>query len=245
MKRATRATKEKEEYWIVELSGLSVEATDFLRRRPREARMAVTAALESAAARSIEPYSGPQAEELESTECSFILDRHLLSIIAATMGGLMSSLAGMDIDRASRAWKAIAPIEEPGDPSSLDVPEPLKPFIDHSAQGQDVIGVSEAAARLKVSRTTIYDWVIKSRLLAWKSTKRGLTIPAEQILGPGKVVAGLARVLETIDDPELAWAFLTQDWPFANDTARPLDKLAGGELDDVVSAAASFGMSFA
>ena len=53
-----------------------------------------------------------------------------------------------------------------------------------------------------------------------------------------------ARVLDVIDDPELAWAFLTQEWPFADDAARPLDKLARDEVEDVVNAAPSFGMSF-
>ena len=75
-------------------------------------------------------------------------------------------------------------------------------------------------------------------------TKRGLTIPVEQILGPGKVVPGLARVLEVIEDTELAWAFLTQDWPFADHAERPLDKLARDEVEDVVRAAPGFGMSF-
>ena len=96
-------------------------------------------------------------------------------------------------------------------------------------------------SRLEVSRTTVYDWAARKKLLAWRSTKRGLTIPVEQILGPGKVVPGLASVLDVIDDPELAWAFLTQDWPFADEAARPLDKLARDEVEDVVSAAPGSG----
>ena len=72
--------------------------------------------------------------------------------------------------------------------------------------GRDMLGVS----RTVESRTTVYDWVDRRTLLAWKSTRRGLTIPAEQILGPGKVVDGLPGVLDVIDDPELAWAFLTR-----------------------------------
>ena len=58
--------------------------------------------------------------------------------------------------------------------------------------GEVIAGVSEAAARLEVSRTTIYGWAEKGTLLAWKSTRRSLNIPAAQILGPGKVVPGLA-----------------------------------------------------
>ncbi len=53
--------------------------------------------------------------------------------------------------------------------------------------------MSEAAARLEVSRTTIYEWARATRLIAWKTTKRGLRIPAGQILGAGRVVPGLKR----------------------------------------------------
>ncbi len=107
-----------------------------------------------------------------------------------------------------------------------------------------MIGVSEAAVRLKISRTTVYDWVEKKMLLGWKSTKRGFTIPAEQILGPGKVVPGLPEVLEIIEDPELAWEFLSNEWPFADDMARPIDKLKAGSIEDVIGAAPSFGTAF-
>lgn len=124
----------------------------------------------------------------------------------------------------------------------LEAPERLAPFI--RSKGLDTIGASEAAERLKVSRTTVYQWATKKRLLAWTSTKRGLTIPAAQILGPGRIVPGLPKVLDIIDDPELAWAFLTQDWPFADAVARPLDKLAGGQIDEVVEAAPGFGTTF-
>ena len=127
---------------------------------------------------------------------------------------------------------------------SVAVPAQLEPFIVRRSKGQGLIGVSEAAERLEVSRTTVYDWAAKGTLLAWKSTKRGLSIPAAQILGPGKVVPGLARVLDCIGDPELAWAFLTQEWPFADETARPLDKLLAGRVDDVMNAAPGFGTTF-
>ncbi len=128
--------------------------------------------------------------------------------------------------------------------SSVEAPESLEPFIVHRLQGPDMIGVSETVLRLKVSRTTVYDWGGKKTLLAWKSTKRGLTIPAEQILGPGKVVPGIARILEIIDGPELAWAFLTQEWPFADKAVRPLDKLKIGAIEEVVDAAPGFGSAF-
>ena len=131
-----------------------------------------------------------------------------------------------------------------GSGASATVPERLEPFIVRRPKGADMIGVSEAAARLEVSRTTVYDWAARGILLAWKSTKRGLTIPAAQILGPGKVVPDLAKVVESIGDPELTWTFLAQEWPFADEAARPLDKLAAGRVEEVVAAAPGFGAAF-
>ena len=128
--------------------------------------------------------------------------------------------------------------------SITDLPETLRPFVVYRASDSDMIGVSEAATRLKLSRTTVYDWVTKKILIGWKSTKRGLTIPAEQILGPGKVLPGIAQVQEIIDDPELAWIFLSEEWPFADRVMRPIDKLKSGNIEDVVNAAPGFGATF-
>lgn len=120
----------------------------------------------------------------------------------------------------------------------------LKPFIVRRPENQETIGVSEAATRLQVSRPTIYDWVERKTLLAWKSTKRGLIIPAAQILAPGKVVPGLAQVMEIIEDPELAWTFLSQEWPFDEETAAPLEKLAAGQIEEVLAVAPGFGTTY-
>jgi excisionase family DNA binding protein len=168
------------------LKGLSENASRFIRRHPKEARIAVAAALEAAAVQH-------EAERDTPTD---------------------------------------------------EVPEALKPFVVQRQLGADTIGVSETAARLKVSRTTVYEWIEKKILLGWKSTKRGVTIPAEQILGPGKVVPGISEVLAIIDDPELAWEFLSGKWPFAGKMARPIDKLKAGDIDDVSDAAPSFGTAF-
>lgn len=124
-----------------------------------------------------------------------------------------------------------------------DVPEGLRPFLVRRG-GEEILGVSEAAMRLDVSRTTIYDWVDRKTLVAWRSTKRGLSIPAAQILGAGKVVPGLADVVEAIGDPELAWAFLSQEWPFDDTVTEPLKLLKVGRMDDVLGAAAGFGATF-
>lgn len=166
--------------------GLSSSAARFVRRHPRQAGMAVAAALEAAA-------SQYQAKDRDSA------------------GGLA---------------------------------EALTPFVVLKSPGADTVGVSEAAERLRISRTTVYDWVEKKILLGWKSTKRGLTIPAEQILGPGKVAPGIPELLRIIEDPELAWAFLSEVWPFAGEVARPIDKLKAGEVEEVVDAAPSFGTAF-
>ena len=164
---------------------LSRAAKEFVRHRPREARLAVTVALETAAA---------QRE--------------------AAGGG------------------------------DVDVPEALRPFVVSRPRDQDILGVSEASVRLEVSRATVYAWVEKCTLLAWRSTKRGLRIPAAQILGPGKVVPGLAGVVGAIGDPEQAWAFLTQEWPFEDTVARPLELLKAGCIDEVQDAAPGFGATF-
>ena len=133
------------------------------------------------------------------------------------------------------AWRAVA--------EDAEVPEGLRPFLVRRS-GDDILGVSEAAKRLEVSRTTVYDWVDRKTLIAWRSTKRGLSIPAAQILGAGKVVAGLGKVVETIGDPELAWAFLSQEWPFDDTATAPLTLLKAGRVDDVLDAAAGFGATF-
>ena len=127
--------------------------------------------------------------------------------------------------------------------AGTEVPEGLRPFL-VQRDSEDILGVSEAAKRLEVSRTTVYDWVDRKTLIAWRSTKRGLSIPAAQILGAGKVVAGLADVAKAIGDPELAWAFLSQEWPFDDTATEPLKLLKAGRLDDVLGAAAGFGATF-
>ncbi len=186
MSGVTKRVQDGRPIRVEDIRGLSKTATTFLRRHPKEAQLAVVAALEAAATQYV--------------------------------GG--------------------------DDTVSEPVPDGLAPFIVRRPLGADMIGVSEAAKRLQVSRTTVYDWVEKKILLGWKVTRRGLTIPAEQILGRGKLVAGMAEVLAIIDDPELAWAFLSEEWPFADEAARPIDKLKAGDVAAVTGAAPSFGTAF-
>ncbi len=185
MGKSTGSTDEAAGFLAEEFPVLSRNARDFVRDRPREARLAVAVALETAAAQC----------EVEAS-------------------------------------------------SSIEVPEELRPFLVRGNRDGGILGVSEAAARLEVSRTTVYDWAARKTLLAWKSTKRGLSIPTAQILGPGQVIPGLADVAEIIGDPELAWTFLTQEWPFEDTVARPLEVLKAGRVEEVLGAAPGFGATF-
>jgi excisionase family DNA binding protein len=105
-----------------------------------------------------------------------------------------------------------------------------------------VLSISEAAELLEVTRVTIYAWIEAKRLLAWQVTRRGMLIPAEQIVGPGEVVPGIERVLGVISEPAAAWDFLTEESPYIDPHAlrRPIDALRAGDLNAVVTAAHSF-----
>lgn len=186
MVKPTGAAKEAMGLLADGFPALSDSAREFVRHHPREARLAVTIALETAAAQR-------EAED-----------------------------AG----------------------SAVEVPERLRAFVVPRTGGDGILGVSAAASRLEVSRTTVYEWVERKTLLAWRSTKRGLNIPAAQVLGPGRVVAGVADVVNAIGDPELAWEFLSQEWPFEDAVATPLDLLKAGRLDEVLHAAPGFGTTF-
>ena len=184
MAGARGSAKEAMGFLVEGIPVLSKSAREFVVQHPREARLAVAVALETAAA------------------------------------------------------------QREADDGGADVPERLQPFIVRRTDGEETLGVSEAAARLGVSRTTVYDWVQRGTLLAWKSTKRGLTIPAAQILGPGAVVAGLAEVVEVIEDPKLAWTFISQEWPFEDEVAKPLELMKSGRIREVLGAAPGFGDTF-
>jgi excisionase family DNA binding protein len=125
------------------------------------------------------------------------------------------------------------------------LPEALRRLVTSASADTEagrVLSISEAAELLEVTRVTIYAWIEAKRLLAWRATRRGMLIPAEQIVGPGKVVPGMERVLDVIPEPAAAWDFLTEESPFMdpNGLQRPIDALKAGELDAVVAAAHSF-----
>jgi hypothetical protein len=81
-------------------------------------------------------------------------------------------------------------------------------------------------------------------LLGWRLTRQGTLIPAEQILGPGELVAGIDTVLEILPEPRAAWRFLKEESPFFDTPQRPIDALKAGKIDDVVEAARISGEAF-
>ena len=64
--------------------------------------------------------------------------------------------------------------------------------------------------RISFNRAQNNGWLSNHSSMTRQRAGRFL-IPAAQILGAGKVVAGLADVVEAIGDPELARAFLSQE----------------------------------
>ena len=144
--------------------------------------------------------------------------------------------------RALEAAKAL--YEEMKDSDPYELPESLKPFFVDLPKSPDLLGVAQAAERLGVSRSTVYNWVRKGTLLAWQRRGRVLTMPAGQILGPRRVVPGLAEVMDIIGSARFTWVFLTQEWPLADDVAYPLEKLKSGQVQEVLDTAPAFGTTF-
>jgi hypothetical protein len=131
--------------------------------------------------------------------------------------------------------------------SSRDrVPEALRRFLiaDRVPSDVEILDLTQAATRLQEAPEIIERWIREKRVLAWQ-TPSGLGIPAEQILGPHRVVPGLVRVLETIPDARSAWDFLALESPFFPEAPqRPLDALKVGQLDDVIRASIAHGEAF-
>jgi len=144
------------------------------------------------------------------------------------------------------AIEAAAALEATEDPPIVRaVPEALRRLVrpSHAApEAGRALSLSEAAERLEVTRVTVYAWIESKRLLAWRATRRGWLIPAEQIDEPGKVVPGIERVLAVIPEPAAAWDFLTEPSPYLEPDRlqRPIEVLKAGQIDAVVAAAHSF-----
>ena len=144
------------------------------------------------------------------------------------------------------ALETAAALDATGVPAATrSIPPALQRLVTSarpSAEEGRVLSVSEASELLEVTRVTVYAWIEAKRLLAWRATRRGVLIPAEQIVGPGEVVPGIERVLKVISEPAAAWDFLTEESPYVNAGAlrRPIDALKAGEIDAVIAAAHSF-----
>jgi len=119
----------------------------------------------------------------------------------------------------------------------VKIPKGLSKFMDYRPYGSEMIGAAEAASRLKVSQATVRSWVRKRKLIGWKSSQLGLTIPKEQILGPGKVAQGIKEIVQIIGDPGTAWSFLDSRSQFGHDSFRPIDKLKLGRVEEVLGEA--------
>jgi excisionase family DNA binding protein len=129
----------------------------------------------------------------------------------------------------------------------LESPESLRPYLVEPTSGVlplRVIGPEEAARRLEVSRATVYNWIEDGRLVGWRLTRQGTQIPAEQIVGPGELVAGIDRVLQVIPEPRAAWRFLDEESQHFSVPQRPIDALKAGRLNEVITAAQASGESF-
>jgi excisionase family DNA binding protein len=123
------------------------------------------------------------------------------------------------------------------------IPEALRRLVvARSSDEGRVLSISEAAEALDVTRVTVYAWIESKRLLAWRATRRGVLIPAEQIISVGEVVPGIPEILAVIPDPEAAWDFLDEESAFVDPDSlvRPIDALREGKVDAVVAAAHSF-----
>lgn len=129
-------------------------------------------------------------------------------------------------------------------PAKPRIPDNLRRFAVEAGPRSEMLTISEAAQRLQISRTTAYDWIEKKRMIGWKTTKAGAVIPAGQIVGPGEIVPGIAEVLRIIENPRVAWRFLSEESAFLDAPARPIDKLKEGQIEETLLAADSYGEAF-
>jgi hypothetical protein len=127
------------------------------------------------------------------------------------------------------------------------IPEVLRRFVvaDRIEDDIEILDLPRGAELLEEAAETVVKWIQQKELLAWHDRKGDLRIPAEQILGPHRVVRGLARILKVIPDARAAWDFLTRESPFfAGEPKRPMDELKTGHIEDVVRASYSHGEAF-
>jgi hypothetical protein len=130
--------------------------------------------------------------------------------------------------------------------SHKTAPEALRRFLvtDRPDENVEILDITQAAAQLQESPESVERSVEQNLLLAWRDD-RGWRIPAEQIMGPHRIVPGMDRVLGAMSSPRAAWEFLRLESPFfPGEPQRPLDVLKMGQIEDVLRAICSHGEAF-
>lgn len=130
-------------------------------------------------------------------------------------------------------------------PTNTEILAALQPFVvEMPWPGPGMLSASQTARRLHLTRKQVYSRIGNGEILAWKSGNGRFGVPEAQFFESGEVVRGISDVAEIIGNPELAWDFLTHEWPFAHSAEVPLEKLRRGEVEESVGAALSYGFAF-
>lgn len=98
-------------------------------------------------------------------------------------------------------------------------------------------GPTELEREHGVARSTLHAWQKQGAVIGLLVGVRKHAFPVEQFID-GRPVAGLARVLETIGDPRIAWLWLREPNP-ALTGASPLARLKAGAVESVIEVAQS------
>jgi len=102
-----------------------------------------------------------------------------------------------------------------------------------------LLNLNEAAMSLETTPGDVEARIERKSLLSWRISGRPV-VPAEQIFGRLRVVAGIRELLEIIPEPAMAWNFLTQESAFLDPPQRPIDALKAGKIAEVIAAAQSY-----
>ncbi|PHR62199.1 MAG: hypothetical protein COA43_00730 [Robiginitomaculum sp.] len=96
---------------------------------------------------------------------------------------------------------------------------------------------------LKISRTTVIQWIDRGKIIGIKGAKRGWRIPKAQIQA-GRLAPRLKAISAIFDDSEAAWHFLVSEQLFGDKRARPIDLLFKKEFEWVTRLAEGYGSDF-
>lgn len=124
------------------------------------------------------------------------------------------------------------------------IPPALARFVKTIEPSFETLTIKDAAAMLAVAPNTLKTRIRQGKVLAWKGVKSGYIIPAEQFTDRRTVLPGIEEVIGLLGDPEIAWTFLTRQQPFGDEVDRPLNRLKGGHVADVISTAKGYGTDF-